>query len=181
MKTQLILAAAVVVVQAGCEQQQQSARDDAMHQETEYNEASVRDAWDQNARNAIVLQRIIHDHHFEPATAVLNDLGKRQVQVLAEAYGNQAVRINVWRGEQPAELYDRRVDVVREALVTRGMDAAKLTFGDGMPDGSGISSELIWNAYKQAAEASQRTTTSTNGSGGSNGRMSDYSQSGRQR
>jgi hypothetical protein len=178
MKPHLILAAAVLA--AGCQQPQQTTQVDPIQQEAEHDENATRSAFDQDVHNAIVLQRVVYEHHFNPSTASLNDLGMRQIKVLAEAYHADPVRISVLRGDASNELYEKRVQAVREQLVHNGVDVAKVALGDDMPGGPGIPSEYIWISYKQALEGGRNTTTTTNNRGGTTGRMSDYSSNGRQ-
>ena len=136
------------------------------------NTMMVRAALEQDTRNAVAAERIIYSYHFHPATASLNELGERQVQVLAETLRDQPeARVSVVQGEAGDELYKRRLETVRARFAEAGADANRLHVGPGVPGGPGVSSELIWRSYQSAAQAG--------GNGGGRGAGSSGSMSGR--
>jgi hypothetical protein len=140
-------AAAALLAVAGCQHKAADASADRTPDERTLNTLMVKTAYDQNERNAIIAERTIYDHHFRPASAELNDLGLRQVRILADAYHDQAVRVSVARADASDDLYRRRLDAVRTAFADRGVDRSSLTLNDGQPGGSGIASEKVFRAY----------------------------------
>src|SRR3954451_6637710 len=88
-------AAAALLAVAGCQHKAADASADQTPDERTLNTLMVKSAYDQNERNAIIAERAIYGHHFRPASAELNDLGLRQVRVLADAFHDDAVQVNV--------------------------------------------------------------------------------------
>src|SRR4051812_41982609 len=98
-KASILTAAAALLAVAGCQHKAADASADRTPDERTLNTLMVQSAYDQNERNAIVTERTIYGHHFRPASAELNDLGLRQVRVLADAYHDDAVHVNVARAD----------------------------------------------------------------------------------
>ncbi|HWP41043.1 MAG TPA: hypothetical protein VNL70_08955 [Tepidisphaeraceae bacterium] len=176
-RTTAIGAALVGLAVVGCSKDRKDRQvAEMVPDERTLNTMMVRAALEQDARNAVAAERIIYSHHFHPATASLNELGERQVQVLAEALRDQPeARVSVVQGEAGPELYKRRLEAVRARFAEAGADTGRLHVGPGVPGGPGISSELIWRSYQSAAQ------NGDNGGGrgaGSSGSMSGRSSSG---
>jgi len=90
---------------------------------------------------AILTQRTLYPYHFETGSPGLNDLGRRDLGVLAAHTGAGPLEINVRRGATSPALYEARVKHVLEALAAAG--AASATVRDGLPGGEGLSSERV--------------------------------------
>src|SRR4051812_27849842 len=163
-----VAAAATLLAAGGCRNHaQETARAEHPPDERTLNTLMVKASIDENERNAIVADRTIYTRAFEPASAELTELGLRQVRVLADAYGQQTVRLNVARGDAANDLYERRLESVRAAFAHRGVDPARLTFADGLPGGPGRSSEHVWQAYlaDPTGEGTQGMWSSGTGTG----------------
>jgi len=146
-KTMIATTAAALLAVAGCQHKAAEATADRTPDEQTLNTLMVKTAYDQNERNAIIAERAIYGHHFRPASAELNNLGLRQVRILADAFHDQAVQVHVARADASDELYRRRLDAVRTAFADHGLDRSSLTLNDGQPDGSGIASDKVFRAY----------------------------------
>lgn len=96
--------------------------------------------FDQQARRGVERQRTLYDHHFEPASARLSSLGRRDLTVLARMLRSDGGRISVRRGTAPEELYSARVVTVGETLVAEGVRLDRIVIDDGPPGGRGASS-----------------------------------------
>src|SRR3954453_11656917 len=88
--TTIAVAAALLAGAAGCRNREKgtttAAADQLPTDERTLNSLMGRAAEDDNERNAILAERTIYSHAFQPATAELNELGMRQVRILANAY-----------------------------------------------------------------------------------------------
>ena len=100
----------------------------------------ARSPFDQQARRGVERQRTLYDHHFEPATARLSSLGRRDLAVLAGVLRSDGGRISVRRGTTSEELYSARVVIVGETLVADGVQLDRIVIDDGPPGGRGIAS-----------------------------------------
>lgn len=117
--------------------------------------------------NAIITQHTIYPYHFVTDGEQLNELGRRDLAVLARHFTENAGVLNVRRGEEPAALYEARVNHVIQNLKQAGVDTGRLQVSDGMPGGTGMSSERVVTILKQTPQAStitgsnRMTTTGT--------------------
>jgi hypothetical protein len=93
--------------------------------------------------NAIVTQHTLYPYHFVTDGAGLNDLGQRDLMVLARHYKEQPGALNVRQGPASATLYGARVAQVQKRLKEAGVDVGRMTISDGMPGGPGMPSEAI--------------------------------------
>lgn len=91
----------------------------------------------------VVAQHTLYDHHFLPNSAVLNELGDRDVTILANAYAEHPGQLNIRRGSESPGLYKQRVDTVRNALAAAGVEVKRLALGEANPGGDGLSSEQV--------------------------------------
>ena len=96
---------------------------------------------------AVVRQHTVYPHHFHQRSAELNELGWRDVNVLARSYRHNAGRINIRQDKASDQLYVARVAAVLEALVERGVSRGQIVFADDLPDGDGLSSDDVILIY----------------------------------
>ncbi|MHC5211719.1 MAG: hypothetical protein ACYTG2_13450 [Planctomycetota bacterium] len=92
---------------------------------------------------AIITQRTIWAYHFLTDTAELNQLGHRDLGVLAAYYVDHAGVIRIRRAGASQALYDTRVAAVVSHLVNAGVPKDQLTVTDAPPAGSGMPSERV--------------------------------------
>ncbi len=94
---------------------------------------------------AILSQHTLFPYHFQTDGDMLNELGERDLAVLAFHLRTHAGQINIPRDGVDAAIYDARVRSVRESLRARGVDADKVRIVDvaGVTAGSTPSEEVI--------------------------------------
>ena len=97
---------------------------------------------------AVVRQHTVYPHHFHQRSAELNELGRRDVNVLARSYRHNAGRINIRQGKASDQLYAARVAAVLEALAERGVSSGQTVFSDDLPGGDGLSSDDVILIYQ---------------------------------
>jgi hypothetical protein len=93
--------------------------------------------------NAIITQHTLYPYHFVKDGAELNDLGKRDLSVLINHFIHQAGHLNIRRLDISDSLYEARIGYVRKTLQDAGIETDRISISDGMPGGSGMSSESI--------------------------------------
>ena len=123
--------------------------------------------------NAIIAQHTLYPYHFAAGSAVLNDLGQRDLHVLADHFvktgGDLPGELNVRRGNASDALYEARVKVVLEHLTAAGVRDGLVAVKDGPAGGEGMVSERVIVILK---EKMAKQTTSSSGSGSSTGSTS---------
>jgi len=98
--------------------------------------------------NGILAQRTMYPYHFDPASARLTDLGRRDLAILADYFRNTSRTLTLVRGDASDELYLARTGMVRDSLKQAGIDLAHVTIADGAPGGAGISGQYIVDTAK---------------------------------
>jgi hypothetical protein len=104
--------------------------------------------------NAIVAQHTLYPYHFAADGEELNELGHRDLSVLARHFAKHEGTLNLRRGETAPELYEARVTYVIEELKKAGVDTGRMGISDGMAGGAGMPSERVVTIMKKATEAS---------------------------
>ena len=117
--------------------------------------------------NAVVAQHTLYPYHFVTDGEELNELGRRDLSVLARHFTAHEGTLNVRRGETAPELYQARLTHVIEALKKAGVDTARMVVADGMPGGDGMASERVVTIMEKGFEGggSAQTTSSTSSTG----------------
>jgi hypothetical protein len=146
------------VVLAGCNEEEKAANRDQKNLDIEL----VNTVNNIQVENAIITQHTLYPYHFVTDGAALNDLGQRDLMVLARHYKEQPGVLNVRQGETRAELYNARVAQVQSRLKEAGVDVSRITISDGMPGGPGMRSEAI---VTTTPKITSRDSTTGNGSG----------------
>ena len=93
--------------------------------------------------NAVVVDRTILPHHFLQDGAVLTDLGRRDVGILAVHYKAHPGPVAIRQGDATFELYQRRVHTVLAALGEAGVDVGHVTVADTLAGGGGLPSDRV--------------------------------------
>ena len=70
---------------------------------------------------AIIRQHTLYPYHFETGLPELNSLGRRDLEILADHFGEHGGQINLQRGDASFELYSARNQTVRTALAEAGV------------------------------------------------------------
>jgi hypothetical protein len=146
----------------GCQEDVQKNSDNSM-----INKQLVKSYNDIAIQNAIVSQHTLFPYHFVKNGAELNELGRRDLAALTSHFIKHPGHLNIRRHNTTADLYEARVNMVRERLQEKGIDPERISISDGMPGGSGIASERILIILERASEGTS-TATSTSFSTGTN-------------
>jgi hypothetical protein len=88
-------------------------------------------------RKAVIRQHTLYPYHFVPDCSQLNELGERELEVLAEYYCRHPGTLNIRRSDTDMSLYEGRVSTVRDRLAAAGVVVGRMTFRDGMAGGDG--------------------------------------------
>ena len=97
----------------------------------------VREPVQDQATQAVIRQRAIFEHEFEPGSAKLTSLGQRDIRILAGALRDSGGSISVRQGSASTELYAARRDTVRKALLAEGIAADRIRVDDAPAGGRG--------------------------------------------
>ncbi len=92
---------------------------------------------------AIVSQHTIYPYHFVQNGAALNELGVRDVMVLARHYRDNPGELNLRRAGAEGELYDDRLDTLSTMLADNGVDTSRVRIENRHPGGDGATSERV--------------------------------------
>jgi hypothetical protein len=149
---------------------------DAMQQAADA--SFVREPFDDQARLAVLRQRAIFDHHFEPFSTHLTPLGERDLQILAAAMRRDGGRISLPRGSCSESLHAARVLAVRAALEADGIAPDRIELDEGPIGGRGVATTeailirvrieqnplKIPDTSSSGTSSASTTTTTTGGS-----------------
>jgi hypothetical protein len=137
------------------EAEKRAEAEQALARETESREfdaglvSAIRDS---AIKNGIIAQHTIYPYHFVSDSAKLNELGVREVNVLAEHYReaeSQGATLNVRRSGAGDALYDARVRSVTDQLAHAGITSAMVKVGDESAGGDGMNSERVMTAIQR--------------------------------
>lgn len=121
--------------------------------------ASVRDT---AINQAIILQGVVHPYHFVSGAAVLNDLGKHDLNVLAAHYRRHPGALSIRRGNAATDLYEARVARVVKTLTRAGVEKGRVAICDTFPGGEGMTSERVLRVLEN--DSDQGSLLSSGGS-----------------
>ncbi|MHC4743967.1 MAG: hypothetical protein ACYS8Z_18775 [Planctomycetota bacterium] len=123
------------------------------------NQGLVNSFNDMAMQNAIISQHTLYPYHFVNNGTELNELGKRDLSVLAWHFRENPGGLNVRRGGASEELYNGRIEKVGALLSDEGVDPERIGITDGLPGGPGMTSEKVLTILENAAEPGTRKTT----------------------
>lgn len=112
-------------------------------------------------QNAIITQHTLFPYHFVKNDAELNELGQRDLAILARHFMEHPGQLNIRRDNNiPGLLYEARVNLVLGRLKETSVDTERISISEGMPGGSGMPSEkvLIILEKQYTAPAAEMTT-----------------------
>jgi len=110
---------------------------------------------------ALLVQKTLFPYHFVLDGSELNQLGERDVQVLAAHFRKSPGTLHVRRGDATAALHEARMRSVMAALASDGVDAAQMKVADGMAGGDGLPNERVIQILRNPT-ALGTTTGTTN-------------------
>ena len=151
-----IVAVLFCITTVGCQQSAEPGPDQGL-----VNSQLINSYNDTAIRNAIIAQHTLFGYHFVKDGAQLNELGQRDLAVLAEHLMKNGGDLNVRRHDTPADLYEARVNLVRDRLQKAGINMGRIQMSDGMPGGSGMASERILVILEDTAKGVSSGTSAT--------------------
>lgn len=161
MKLSMILTMVLFCISMiGCQESVEESPDKHL-----INSKLVNSYYDIAMQNAIISQHTLFPYHFVKNGAELNELGQRDLAVLTKHFMQNAGNLNIRRHNTPAELYEARVNAVREGMQEAGIDMERISIADDMPGGSGMTSERVLIILEKAGEGVSTGTSITFQSG----------------
>jgi hypothetical protein len=151
-----LIATALVLGMIGCEKPRQTQV--AMTVEgppspCDTNVWLVNTVADAQVKNGVIARHTLYAHEFIPDSATLNDLGQRDLAILADHYRQFPGPLNIGRGDEPRELYERRVATVMQGLQQAGVDTNRIRAADALPGGDGSSSERVLLVLRRSQQS----------------------------
>lgn len=111
--------------------------------------------------NAIVKQRTLYPYHFVEDSEQLNELGQRDLSILAKHLKDYPGIINIRKDNAGDSLYDARIANISDQLQQAGVDLSQIKITDGMSGGRGMASSDVLQIKEADQEArSDRRTQS---------------------
>ena len=107
-------------------------------------------------QNAIISQHTLFPYHFVKNGAELNELGERDLAVLANHFMEHPGQLNIRRSDSSMDPYQARVDFVLDRLKKAGIDTERIRISDGMPGGSGMLSEKVLVILEEERKGSSK-------------------------
>ncbi len=111
-------------------------------------------------RRAILGQRALYAYHFEIDSAELNELGERDLDLLAEHYLTNPGELRMARSGASSDLYSRRVATVLDELAALGVEIDRMNVVDGMALGGGAWSERVLTAASRRGLSDESSSSS---------------------
>lgn len=134
----IVIMSLLCVLMVGCEENGQRSSDMRF-----INTKLVTSLNDIALENAIITQHTLFSYHFVKNRSELNELGQHDLAILARHFMEHAGQLNIRRNNTPSELYEARLSHVLDRLNKAGINTEQISISDGMPGGSGITSERI--------------------------------------
>ena len=128
---------------AGCNNRGNTLTEDPFAEGRRVNIALLHWFEDASINNAIITQHTLFPYHFVNNSAGLNELGKRDLGVLATRFKDNPGKLNVRRGEISADLHQARIKTVLGLLEEAGVDKARITVDNALAGGDGMASERV--------------------------------------
>ena len=133
-QAKILVASAAVMVMTACE-----SAEPRFEQRASLNAWLADSLHDAAMENAIIAQHTLFRYQFVSNAAVLNELGERDLNILAAHFKEHPGRLNIRRGDVAADLYQARIKGVVELLAKAGVDrGTRLRRTDPAPQGRGL-------------------------------------------
>jgi hypothetical protein len=110
--------------------------------------------------NAIIRQHTMLPYHFIQNSDQLNEIGTRDLGILATHFKKHPGRLNVRKGNVAGDLYEARVQTVLNMMTQVGVDMQKVDVQDTLPGGDGMSSDEVVFILTRQTEAGAGSSTS---------------------
>lgn len=151
----MIVTVSICVLAIGCQEDMAKGPDNHIVNKqliSTYNDIAV--------QNAIVSQHTLFPYHFVENGAELNELGQKDLAALTSHFIKYPGHLNIRRHNTAEDIYDARVNMVRERLQEAGIAMERISISDDMPGGSGITSERVLVILEKASKGISTSTTS---------------------
>lgn len=122
----------------GCSETMQEAPDKGW-----INAELVTSLHDIQTKNAVMRQHVLFPYHFIDNGAELNELGQRDLAILAEHFVEHPGLLTLRQSDTPPNLYASRVHMIVHKLREAGIDTERIQVSDGMPGGRGMASDRV--------------------------------------
>ena len=139
-KTVLVMSLVCAILFSGCQEQQ---ADTNTLDESQVNRKIVDTYSDLMIQNAVIAQHTLYPYHFVNNSAMLNNLGERDLAVLIQHFQENPGQIAVQQGKTDKLLYQSRAQTVYEKLLAGGVPDSKIKIVSEMPGGDGIQSNAV--------------------------------------
>lgn len=133
----------------GCNEMQQNTQDTHA-----VNSELINSYYDMAMENAVVTQHTLYPYHFVKDGAELNELGAKDISVLAKYFLSHPGNLNIRRGECSDSIYQGRVNFVLNELKQAGVKTNQMVVADDMPAGSGMPTEKLVKILAKEGKAS---------------------------
>jgi hypothetical protein len=150
MRSLIVLMTAAVAMTAGAcspDAQTTNQRREVM------NTWAVNDYFQDSVESAIVSQHTLYPYHFISNGAELNELGARDLSVLAKHYRDNPGTLTVRRANTTADLYTARLEMVTALLVEHGVDTDRVSINNRHAGGEGLASERVLVILEEKMDA----------------------------
>lgn len=138
LKTVIIGTGLYAVFLAGCANEEAIRADDGPDELAPG--AILHSYMEEASANGVLRQMTIYSYHFVSGTARLNQLGSRDVNILARHFRDQPGTLNVLSDDVHVDLYAARMETVRATLIDAGVQPSLIFITDGLPGGDGMRS-----------------------------------------
>jgi hypothetical protein len=162
----VILLAFHAIMIAGCRSMQPYGEPVGQSDEERREANAIMVNWllDESTTNGIIAQRTLYPHHFVAETAHLNELGQRDLHVLADHYKKYPGHLSVRRAEASQDLYEARTATVTEFLSSAGIDRDQIAINDSLPGAGGMDSGLVLTILVEANSSRGGSGSTSSGS-----------------
>ncbi len=160
-----MVACLMVGLLAGCNEKQAQSQDSP-----DLDRELVKTLNNVGIENAIITQRTLYPYHFVSDGATLNDLGQRDLAVLARHFREHPGTLRVQGEGVDKSLYEARVAYVVGRLKDAGVETGRMSVSEGMPGGPGMPSERMVTILQKEAESTLTAPTTSSTSTGTSSR-----------
>ena len=135
--------------------------------EKEWRDTAIRNNWTgdhirrASVEAAVIKESALYSHHFMTGSTKLTQIGSRDVDILSRHFLEAPGALVVKRGDASEELYEARLEAIKEKLLAAGVDSERFTVSDGHPGGRGTSTNKLIEVFEKeslGADAVQATS-----------------------
>ena len=101
-------------------------------------------------RQAVLSQSTLYPYHFVVGAAELNELGWRDMEILAAHFALHGGQLSLRRGDTGEELYEERLKAVETSLAAAGVEPGRVRVHGGLPGGDGTTAERVLEVLERS-------------------------------